>query len=145
MFHIDDCKGYLKLTNSENIEDLYISFYVEAKEERTIVGCCKSIFAVTSVSGDKLDASVIFEIEETGIKITNSSSGAIYLKAIIDNGMCTHLQNNDMIQNANDNLLTVRSNKVEEIISGRMGDIDPTSIEPIDGDIGGWDDDQDWS
>lgn len=26
MFHIDDAKGYLKLTNSENIDDLYVSF-----------------------------------------------------------------------------------------------------------------------
>lgn len=145
MFHIDDAKGYLKLTNSENIDDLYVSFYVGAKHERTIVGCCKTIFAINSVSGDRLDSSVIFELEENGIKISNGSSGAIYLKAIIDAGMCTHLLNNDIIQNANDNLLTVRSNKVEEIISGLMGDIEPTSIDPIDGDLGGWDDDSDWS
>ena len=145
MFHIDDAKGYLKLTNSENIDDLYVSFYVGAKDERTIVGCCKSIFAINSVSGDRLDSAVIFEIEESGIKISNGSSGAIYLKAIIDAGMCTPLLNHDIIQNANDDLLTVRSNKVEEIISGLMGDIDPTSIDPIDGDLGGWDDNSDWS
>lgn len=138
MFHIDDARGYLKLTNSENIEDLYVSFYVGAKDERTIVGCCKSIFAINSVSGDRLDSSVVFEIEETRIKISNGSSGAIYLKAIIDAGMCTHLLNNDIIQNANDNLLTVRSNKVEEIISGLMGDIEPSSMETFDGDIGDW-------
>ena len=52
--------------------------------------------------------------------------------------MFTHLLNNDIIQNANDNLLTIRSNKVEEIISGLMGDIEPSSMETFDGDIGDW-------
>lgn len=138
IFHIDNGEEYLVLTNSMNIEDLYVSFYINANEERTIVGCYELFFAITSVLGDKLDEFIMFEIEEKGIKISNNSSGAIYFKAIIDYGKCTHLRDNDIIQNANGDLFTVRNNKVEEIISV-MGD-----VEAIDGNIGCWDD-PDWS
>lgn len=129
MFCIDDAEEYLKLRNSENVDDLYVSFYVGARDERTIVGCNNSTFEIRSVSGNKLDSPVIFEIEENGIKISNRSSGSVYLRAFIGAGMCTHLLENDIIQNTNETLFTIRS-----------------SIESIAGELGGWhsEDDFEW-
>lgn len=131
IFHIENGEEHLALTNSMNIEDLYVSFYINANEERTIVGCYKLFFAITSVLGDKLDEFIMFEIVENGIKVSNNSSGAIYFKAVIDYGKCTHLRNNDIIQKGNDDLFTVKRKQAEEAN-------EPTEVVILDGDIGGW-------
>jgi len=131
MFRVENHEDYLALTNSMNIEELYVSFYIDAEETRTIVGYYGMLFAVTFVSGNEADDFIMFEIEENGIKVSNNSSGAIYFKAIIDSGMCTHLRNNDIIQKGNDDLFTVKSKKVEE-------ESNPTEVVILDGDIGGW-------
>lgn len=131
IFHIENSEEHLALTNSMNIEDLYVSFYINANEERTIVGCYKLFFAITSVLGDKLDEFIMFEIVENGIKVSNNSSGAIYFKAVIDYGKCTHLRNNDIIQKGNDDLFTVKRKQAEEAN-------EPTEVVILDGDIGGW-------
>lgn len=131
IFLIENGEEHLALTNSMNIEDLYVSFYINANEERTIVGCYKLFFAITSVLGDKLDEFIMFEIVETGIKVSNNSSGAIYFKAVIDYGKCTHLRNNDIIQKGNDDLFTVKRKQAEEAN-------EPTEVVILDGDIGGW-------
>lgn len=123
MFRLDKANDYLNLTNIVGLDDLFVSFLIEAKSERTIVGCDHTVFSINMVCNEKTDLAIAIKAKEDGLTISNLTSDAIYLKSKVDSGASVHLNHNDRIMISKNMLFTVKCNQTENSLD-EFNDVD---------------------